>query len=495
MAYLRDRRAFGNIGTRKFRGARFGDALSPRFSGLLDQYGGAAAAYSLRALSSGWLAGDVVEVRPSSGAAAQSFTAGQITSGAMLDFVASPGARALYGSTMYWEGNSDDRVEIPFSTSFFSGGNTITVNATCLSEGSGSRYYEVGGVGSGQQLRLLRGGFVGGVAPVIFRHRFSTSGDAIWTTVETPILTGVEHEISVTYNNNSVSNDPVIVVDGVTMTLTESVAPVGIAATADTGLILGNSESFTSALEGVIRNVTVGTSTYDGDGNTNADWLDTSVSSNDGVVGGTPALFTGQGLDGFVSTWYDQSGNANNATQTTTTAQPKIVSAGTLVVGGLDFDGVDDFIDTASPVLTVGTLSVFSKASIDADETIKGFWSEQDTIVDNARIVGYIDTRTTTKRHTNYSPDQTPRYVDLTSKLAPLTEYQFTSISDGANIEGWIDGSSQGNIAITGTFTNATTFEIGRQKAGSLYLNGKVNTIIAYDSDQTANRAAIEALI
>jgi hypothetical protein len=30
MAYLRDRRAFGNIGTRKFRGARFGDALSPR---------------------------------------------------------------------------------------------------------------------------------------------------------------------------------------------------------------------------------------------------------------------------------------------------------------------------------------------------------------------------------------------------------------------------------------------------------------------------------
>ena len=30
MAYLRDRRAFGNIGTRKFRGARFGDPLSPR---------------------------------------------------------------------------------------------------------------------------------------------------------------------------------------------------------------------------------------------------------------------------------------------------------------------------------------------------------------------------------------------------------------------------------------------------------------------------------
>ena len=32
MAHLRDRRAFGNIGTRKFRGARFGDPLSPRVS-------------------------------------------------------------------------------------------------------------------------------------------------------------------------------------------------------------------------------------------------------------------------------------------------------------------------------------------------------------------------------------------------------------------------------------------------------------------------------
>ena len=51
MAYLRDRRAFGNIGTRKFRGARFGDSLSPRFSGLLDQYGGAAAAYAPLALT------------------------------------------------------------------------------------------------------------------------------------------------------------------------------------------------------------------------------------------------------------------------------------------------------------------------------------------------------------------------------------------------------------------------------------------------------------
>ena len=37
------------------------------------------------------------------------------------------------------------------------------------------------------------------------------------------------------------------------------------------------------------------------------------------------------GTDGFVTTWYDQSGNANNAVQSTAINQPQIVSAGVLL--------------------------------------------------------------------------------------------------------------------------------------------------------------------
>jgi len=40
--------------------------------------------------------------------------------------------------------------------------------------------------------------------------------------------------------------------------------------------------------------------------------------------------FCGAG-NGFVTTWYDQSGNANNAFQTTQSAQPQIVSSGSLI--------------------------------------------------------------------------------------------------------------------------------------------------------------------
>jgi hypothetical protein len=48
------------------------------------------------------------------------------------------------------------------------------------------------------------------------------------------------------------------------------------------------------------------------------------------VTNGTLATFCGAG-NGFVRTWYDQSGTGRNATQTSTLIQPSIVSSGTLI--------------------------------------------------------------------------------------------------------------------------------------------------------------------
>ena len=57
------------------------------------------------------------------------------------------------------------------------------------------------------------------------------------------------------------------------------------------------------------------------------------------------------GTDGFVTTWYDQSGS-NNATQTTAANQPKIVSSGSTITEGgkptLEFDGSNDFMESGS---------------------------------------------------------------------------------------------------------------------------------------------------
>ena len=48
------------------------------------------------------------------------------------------------------------------------------------------------------------------------------------------------------------------------------------------------------------------------------------------VTDGTLTTFCGAG-DGFVQTWYDQSGNGRAASMTTTTLQPQIVTSGSLV--------------------------------------------------------------------------------------------------------------------------------------------------------------------
>lgn len=54
------------------------------------------------------------------------------------------------------------------------------------------------------------------------------------------------------------------------------------------------------------------------------------------------------GTNGFVTTWYDQSGNGYNMTQTNATLQPQIVSAGSLIVSGsrpaMQFDGSNDYM-------------------------------------------------------------------------------------------------------------------------------------------------------
>jgi hypothetical protein len=73
------------------------------------------------------------------------------------------------------------------------------------------------------------------------------------------------------------------------------------------------------------------------------------------------------GTDGFVKVWYDQSGNGNDATQTTTADQPKIYDSSTGVVTEngkpavlLARDGVNRWrMDISSPIVSSNDLSSF----------------------------------------------------------------------------------------------------------------------------------------
>tara|TARA_R110000851_G_scaffold34556_2_gene91701 strand:+ start:440 stop:1321 length:882 start_codon:yes stop_codon:yes gene_type:complete len=66
------------------------------------------------------------------------------------------------------------------------------------------------------------------------------------------------------------------------------------------------------------------------------------------------------GTDGFIDTWYDQSGNAKNATQSGSGNQPKIVTSGSVIlkdgIPAISSDGVND------NMLILGCESVFDPA-------------------------------------------------------------------------------------------------------------------------------------
>jgi len=82
------------------------------------------------------------------------------------------------------------------------------------------------------------------------------------------------------------------------------------------------------------------------------------------ITDGTLAAFCGAG-DGFVRTWYDQSGNGCHAQQLTSASQPQIVSSGVLLAkngkAAMALDGAGDTLTASIPsLLTYSNFSVFA---------------------------------------------------------------------------------------------------------------------------------------
>jgi len=85
------------------------------------------------------------------------------------------------------------------------------------------------------------------------------------------------------------------------------------------------------------------------------------------------------GTNGFVKTWYDQSGNGYDATQATAANQPQIVSSGSVITtngkASLKFDGSNDNL-LLSSTITLATSQEFSTFHIEKkfSEANIGLW-------------------------------------------------------------------------------------------------------------------------
>ena len=223
------------------------------------------------------------------------------------------------------------------------------------------------------------------------------------------------------------------------------------------------------------------------------------------ILNGDLEAFCGVG-DGFVSTWYDQSGNANNATQATTTSQPKIVDAGALVTGGLDFDGVDDSLGLTGLSLTSTGWSSFVKWNADSFATDMAIFRCR-PLGSAPGIAGIIPLETASSKFSlNILEDDSAEAIAINSvsfgALSTSTDYLNTTIFTSSAVDLWTNSSQEtytndplGATTIPISTVGVTQIYIGTSDGSTRPFNGKICEVILYDSDQTANRAAIEALI
>ena len=209
--------------------------------------------------------------------------------------------------------------------------------------------------------------------------------------------------------------------------------------------------------------------------------------------------FVGAG-DGFVRTWYDQSGNAKNATQTTTANQPRIVNSGIIDSQNnkpaIFFNGTSNFFIVSDQTFgnIADNISVFaivklnfsgyyptiiSKAYSQNGSYTLGTWDNTGVIQIWADGINYRDLSK----------------ANIINNQVLISNINLTGIN-GLKI--YLNSSLYAQFTATTDLTGSNNLEysIGRnQQDSNYYWNGTIQEIIPYGNNQSANRIAIESNI
>ena len=453
----------------------------------LDVSGGASAAYGLRNLSSSYT-GSVVEVRRSSDDAVRSFTASEVTDGTLTAWVTEYVAN-LVGNARYFNGTSTSvEVDRPATDSFAISGSFLSVNTggygiLSFGDNINNRFY-LGAASSGRiQIFNINAG------SLVFDQ-----------TVLTDYADGTIHNFSFV---TGVSGT-ILTIDGSEIINISTQINTSNYATSKMRFGSRFTTAYASYIEGTLYDITIdSTNAYTGLGTSVTAWEDT-IGSNNGIeVNG--ATYTGQGFDGMVSKWHDQSGNGNDAVQATAASQPKIVDGGTYL-GDVHFDGSNDYLSSSDigAYQSSDGVGFFCAYSKDVASTSDTFGSEnpqyllqlrKSNVADTtftARILGgKLDVaraneagssffRTTSNTHT----------IGTDLVLSSVTGTQAVALfEDGLELSLQTDESGL-------TYDSATTeLIIGSQDTGTRFLDGGIKEIIIYNSDQSGKRRAIEESI
>ena len=222
------------------------------------------------------------------------------------------------------------------------------------------------------------------------------------------------------------------------------------------------------------------------------------------VSGGTLAAWVVAGggtEDGFVVTWYDQSGNGNNATQATAASQPTIVSSGTLVTengkAAVLFDGTDDGLNANGFNQGLNDFATFAIINIsEADD-----WCAVANGTSRANEGGFMIFGESANRYRAVFWTNTASQTAATSSVTKAGQVLQSIIGDRDNLLSQYLNGTFGSSTDISSYSNVDLVNNGDLTIGygfsflNRYCNTPIQEIIIYNSDQSANRTGIEANI
>ena len=235
----------------------------------------------------------------------------------------------------------------------------------------------------------------------------------------------------------------------------------------------------------------------------------TAIEANIGEhysISGIPAF--DNSVNGFVETWYDQSGNGRDAVQATASKQPLIVESGSLNVDSFSNPTIRFEKDSETHLIT-------TDSTLDPNLEVSAFVVQKDEQVVNQNS-GWVAMRKSASSGQRSAFEMAVNNNSLKFRLIYDTladdtnknDVLVTVASDGLattsimsgikTSSGDLDGFFNGSSVIDTTVTDNTDLgsaygiTIGKHTSSTQFADGRLNEVIFYLSDQTVNRSAIE---
>jgi hypothetical protein len=195
------------------------------------------------------------------------------------------------------------------------------------------------------------------------------------------------------------------------------------------------------------------------------------------------------GLNAYVKTWYDQSGNGHNFAQTTASLQPQIVSGGTYLQS-INMDNTDDYMVAVSNYtaqIQQSIFTVFQRGGISSGQ--RPLLASNN--LNDCGIFSVASAQTTLF----YNPNRRQGSVSNINYPSSIALYSFFKTNNGNATDvlfAFVNSVSSGNKSGTLTGNAITLNYLNRVGTAD---DKKIKEIIIYTSDQSSNRTSIETNI